>query len=155
MDMNNQERVLHNLQERIKELTVLHKAVRVVQDSAKSSPEVLQDIVGLLPPAWQYPEVTAARITFGEREYLTPNFRTTPWVQSAPINTTVGQNGAIEVVYLEKKPQEVEGPFLAEERDLINSLADSVSSYLDRKQAETALRQTHERLQALSQRLMH
>ena len=50
---------------------------------------------------------------------------------------------------------EVEGPFLAEERDLINSLADSVSSYLDRKQAEAALRQTHERLQALSQRLMH
>ncbi|MDQ6733364.1 MAG: sensor histidine kinase [Nitrospirota bacterium] len=155
MDMGNQERVLHNLQERIKELTALHKAVRVVQDSAKSSPEVLQDIVGLLPPAWQYPEITAARILFSGSEYVTPNFRTTPWVQSAPIKTTAGQNGTIEVVYLEEKSPEAEGPFLAEERDLINSLADSVSSYLDRKQAEAALRQTHERLQALSQRLMH
>jgi signal transduction histidine kinase len=61
----------------------------------------------------------------------------------------------IAVTYLEEKPPETEGPFLAEERDLINSLADSVSSYLDRKQAEDALRQTHERMQALSQRLMH
>ena len=152
--MGNQERLLHTLQERIKELTALHKAVRVVQDSAKSSSEVLQNIVGLLPPAWQYPEATAARIVFGGREFVTSNFKPTPWVQSAPIKTNAGQNGTIEVVYLEEKPPEVEGPFLAEERDLINSLADSVSSYLDRKQAEAALRQTHERLQALSQRLM-
>jgi signal transduction histidine kinase len=155
MKARNQERVLHYLQERIKELTALHKAVKVMQDSAKSSSEVLQDIVRLLPPAWQYPEMTAARIIFDGRECVTPNFRTTPWVQSAPLKTAAGQFGVIEVVYLQERPSEVEGPFLAEERDLINSLADSVSSYLDRKQAEAALRQTHERLQALSQQLMH
>jgi len=60
--------VRHRLRERIKELTALHKAIRVVQDSAKSSSEVLQDLVGLLPPAWQYPEITAARILFGGRD---------------------------------------------------------------------------------------
>ena len=147
--------VRHDLRERIKELTVLHKAIRVVQDSAKSSSEVLQDIADLLPPAWQYPEVTAARILFGGKEFMTSNFRATPWVQGAPIKTSAGQNGTIEVVYLEAKPPEVEGPFLAEERDLINSLVSSVASYLDRKQAETALRQAHERLQALSQRFVH
>jgi signal transduction histidine kinase len=155
MDTRGQERVLHNLQERIKELTALHKAVRVMQDSAKSSSEVLQDIVCLLPPAWQYPEMTAARIIFDGRVFATPHFRTTPWVQSAPVKTALGQYGVIEVVYLQEQSPEVEGPFLAEERDLINSLADSVSSYLDRKEAEAALRQTHERLQALSQQLMH
>ncbi|HET7059055.1 MAG TPA: LuxR C-terminal-related transcriptional regulator [Nitrospiraceae bacterium] len=55
----------HHLRERIKELTALHKAIRVVQDSTKSSSEVLQDIVGLLPPAWQYSEITDARIREG------------------------------------------------------------------------------------------
>ena len=85
---------------------------------------------------------------------MTPNFRPSAWAQSAPILTTAGEHGTIEVVYLEEKPPEVEGPFLAEERDLIASLASSVSSYLDRKQAETALRQTHERRQALSPPLM-
>jgi DNA-binding CsgD family transcriptional regulator len=155
MKIPKQAHVRHHLHERIKELTALYNAFRIVQDSAKSSSEVLQAIVGLLPPAWQYPEITAARILFGGREFVTSNFRASPWVQSAPIKTTAGQNGAIEVVYLEAKPPEVEGPFLAEERDLINSLAGSVSSYLDRKQVETAFRQTHERLQALSPPLMH
>jgi DNA-binding CsgD family transcriptional regulator len=154
MKIPKQARVRHFLHERIKELTALYKALRVVQDSARSSSEVVQGIVGLLPPAWQYPEITAARILFGGREFVTPNFRATPWVQSAPINTTAGQSGTIELVYLEQKPQEMEGPFLAEERDLLNSLASSVASYLDRKQAETALRQAHERLQALSQPLL-
>jgi GAF domain-containing protein len=86
---------------------------------------------------------------------VTSNFRATPWSQSASIYTTADQNGTIEVVYLEAEPPEVEGPFLAEERDLINLLAGSISSYLDRKQAETALRQAQDRLQALSQPLMH
>jgi DNA-binding CsgD family transcriptional regulator len=152
--MAKQARVRHHLHERIKELTALHKAIRVVQDSARSSSETLQDLVGLLPPAWQYPEITAARIVFGGREYVTPNFRPSAWAQSAPILTTASEKGTIEVVYLEEKPPEVEGPFLAEERDLIDSLANSVSSYLDRKQVETALRQTQERLQVLSQRVM-
>ena len=155
MDGGNQTEVLHSLHERIKELTALHKAVRVMQDPAKSSSEVLQEIVNLLPPAWQYPEMTAARIVFDDEEFMTPNFRATPWVQSAPLQMTAGHRGIIAVTYLEEKPPETEGPFLAEERDLINSLADSVSSYLNRKQAETALRQAHERMQALSQRLMH
>jgi DNA-binding CsgD family transcriptional regulator len=153
MKIPEQRRLRHRLHERIKELTTLYKALRVLQDSAKSSSEVLQDIVGLLPPAWQYPEITAARILFGGRAFVTPNFRASPWSQKAPIHTTAGQNGTIEVVYLEHKPQEMEGLFLAEERDLINSLAGSVASYLNRKQAETALRQAHERLQALSQPL--
>ncbi|MGH7233763.1 MAG: sensor histidine kinase, partial [Nitrospiraceae bacterium] len=68
---------------------------------------------------------------------------------------TSEKKGVIEVVYLEEKPLEVEGPFLTEERNLINSLADSVSSYLERKRAEEALQGAHERLQALSRQLMH
>src|SRR5438105_6750950 len=106
MKVPKQGRARHHLRERIKELTALYKALRVVQDSARSSSEVLQDLVGLLPPAWQYPEITAARILFSGREFVTPNFRASPWVQSAPIKTTAGQNGTIEVVYLEAKPPE-------------------------------------------------
>lgn len=154
MKIPKQTRVRHHLRERIKELTTLHKVIRVMQDSTKSSSEVLQDIVDLVPTAWQYPEITACRILFGEKEYVTPSFRSTAWMQSAPIHTTAGETGTIEVVYLEEKYPEAEGPFLAEERDLINSFANSVSSYLDRKQAEIVLKQTHERLHTLRQGAM-
>ena len=44
--------------------------------------------------------------------------------------------GIIEIAYLEEKPSEVEGPFLAEERSLIDSLAGLLQSYFERLHAE-------------------
>ena len=149
-----QKRLRHLFGERVKELTALHRTVRLLQDSAKPIEEVLTQIVALLPPAWQYPEITAARISFADIIVTTPTFVESPWKQAASWVTTDGAKGMIEVIYREERPPEVEGPFLAEERDLINSLADSLSSYLNRRYAEQALRQAHERLQALSQQLM-
>ncbi len=147
-------RLTHVLGERVKELTALHRAVGLLQDSESPPSIVLQEIVNLLPPAWQYPEITAARITFDALTFDTSNFRQTPWSQTADLATSDGRQGRIEVVYLEERPPFHEGPFLAEERDLINSLADSLASYLDRKYAEEALRHAHSRLRTLSQQLL-
>ncbi|MDE3041145.1 MAG: hypothetical protein KGJ82_11310, partial [Nitrospirota bacterium] len=64
--------LLHHLKERVKELTALHGTVRVLQDSTKTMEEVFGEIVALIPPAWQYPEVTAARIQFEGLTLMTP-----------------------------------------------------------------------------------
>jgi signal transduction histidine kinase len=149
-----QRRLRHLFGERVKELTALHRTVRLLQDTAKPIEEVLGQIVALLPPAWQYPEITVACITFDGMHFATPNFVESPWKQAAAWSTADGARGAIEVVYREARPAEAEGPFLAEERDLINSLADSLCSYLNRRRAELDLREAHERLKALSQQLM-
>jgi signal transduction histidine kinase len=138
----------------VKELTALHRTVRLLQDSATPIEEVLKQTVAVLPPAWQYPEITLARITFDNMVFTTPTFAESPWKQTASWVTLDGTKGMIEVVYREARPPEAEGPFLAEERDLINSLADSLCSYLNRRRAELALREAHERMQALSQQLM-
>lgn len=137
--------LIHRLGERVKELTALHLSARILHDEARSVAELLQTIVSLLPPAWQYPEVTAARISFGDMQFETPNFSPTPWSQVAPF--TVGNlDCAIEVVYLEARPEETNGPFLLEEKNLIESLAEMLSSALNR-------RLTREQLRALSERL--
>src|SRR5574337_1243405 len=86
--------------------------------------------------------------------FTTPTFVESPWKQTASWVTLDGAKGMIEVVYREARPPEAEGPFLAEERDLINSLADSLSSFLNRRRAELALHEAHGRLKALSQQLM-
>ncbi|MDD1723848.1 MAG: methyl-accepting chemotaxis protein, partial [Methanospirillum sp.] len=44
-----------------------------------------------------------------------------------------------EVAYLEEKPFEHEGPFLLEERNLINSLAEMLKTYIIRKEGEQEL----------------
>ncbi|HKP00334.1 MAG TPA: sensor histidine kinase [Nitrospiraceae bacterium] len=149
------ERLLHHLGERVKELTALHGVVRLLQDSRVPLDEVLHQVVLLLPPAWQYPDIAVARIRIEGVVATTPRFRETPWMQRASLTTSAERQGSIEVGYLEEKPEEYEGPFLVEERNLLNSLADSLSSYLTRREAEEGLRDTHAQLQALSRQLMH
>jgi len=131
---------LHHLGERVKELTALHTTARLFQEEQTSTEALLEKIVALLPPSWQYPEVTAARICFDGHTIATPNYRETPWVQEATFVCQGDIPGSIEVVYLEEKPQEVEGPFLGEERHLINSLAEMLRIHLDRKRSNEELR---------------
>jgi len=135
-----------DLGERVKELTVLHQMSGLLQDERKTTRESLQEIVARLPAAWQYPEITAARIVFAGQEFATPNFAASQWTQSAEF-TVEGQRGIVEVCYLEERPPEAEGPFLAEERNVINSLAQMLQSHLDRRQAAEALRRAHDELE--------
>ncbi len=137
-------KLIHELGERVKELTALHYTARILQHEMKSVPELLQEIVSLLPPAWQYPEITAARIRFAEMEFKTSNFVQTKWSQVAEF-VAGGLSGTIEVIYLEARPAHDLGPFLLEEKNLINSLAEMLSSALSRKSAQQALRLSEER----------
>jgi PAS domain S-box-containing protein len=153
--------LLHHLGERVKELTALHGTARILQNNQPTTAEWLRQIVDILPPAWQYPEITAARIRVGELEAATPNFKRTRWTQRADFSVAEGQKGAIEVVYLEERPPEQEGPFLTEERYLIDSLTEMLRAAIERRRAEqslrnneTALRASHDRIQDLAGRLI-
>ena len=131
--------LVHRLGQRVKELTALHSAGRILQNEQQTTAEWLQQFVDIFPPAWQYPEITAARIQLGELELATANFKPTPWTQRADFSVAEGLAGAVEVVYLEERPPEQEGPFLAEERNLINSLAEMLRSAIERRQAQERL----------------
>ena len=128
--------VEHSLRERVKELTALHGAARILQNEEQPMVDLLQQFVAVLPPAWQYPEIAAARIRLGELEFVTPNFKPTPWIQRTDFSVAEGLRGAIEVVYLGERPAEQEGPFLAEERNLIDSLGEMLRTALERRQAQ-------------------
>jgi PAS domain S-box-containing protein len=131
--------LLVNLKERVKELTVLHATMELLQHDRGGSAELLQAITDLIPLAWRYPEIAAARLVFAGNEAQTANFTPTPWMQSAHFRTS-RDDGLIEVAYLRESPLEAEGPFLAEERRLIDSLADMLRLHFERKQAEEELR---------------
>lgn len=145
--VQSRQKILHDLGERVKELTALHQTARILQNHRALPLEILRDIVALLPPAWQYPEITAARIRFNGMAVATPNLRETTWRQSTGFNLSDGQHGEIEVWYLEETPPEAEGPFLAEERNLINSLAEMLRSYFERREAQEALQRAHDGLE--------
>lgn len=93
----------------------------------------------LLPAAWQYPEITCARVTFEGKEYVTPNFKTSQWRQATDIFAADKKEGLVEVYYLEEKPVIDEGPFLREERLLIDTVAQRISRASERIRAEKQL----------------
>lgn len=139
--------VIHALRERVKELTALHSTVCILQNDNLSTGEILDRVVKLIPPAWQYPENTVSRVVVGKCESRTKGFRRTRWLQSCDFKVSPELAGRIEVYYLKKTPPEAEGPFLAEERNLINSLADMLRVYFERKLASKALLDAHNDLE--------
>ncbi|MEO5946902.1 MAG: PAS domain S-box protein [Chitinophagaceae bacterium] len=139
----------YQLNERIKELTTLYKAGLILQREEKSIVLTLQNFVSILPPGWQYPDITAARITLGELEFCSPNFKPSKFSQNAIFTTGNETQGKIEIVYLEERKEEVEGPFLTEERNLINMLADMLRVYFTRREANEALQKSEANLHTI------
>ncbi|HEV8392633.1 MAG TPA: sigma 54-interacting transcriptional regulator [Vicinamibacterales bacterium] len=144
--------VLYDLGERVKELTALHHTARLLEDAQLGVAELLQRIAALLPPAFQFPEVTEALVRYGETVVRTPGFVPVPWTIAATFATRDGTEGRLEVIYRDERPPSVEGPFLREERHLMNSLADMVCAELDRRAADAALRQSQEHLRSARDR---
>ena len=82
--------------ERLKELSAINQTTRILKEK-KPLAEMLQQICMIIPAAWQYPEFTVARINLDDREYKTPEFIETSWVQRQPFETIDNKKGAIEV----------------------------------------------------------
>ncbi|KKN34426.1 hypothetical protein LCGC14_0793740 [marine sediment metagenome] len=136
----------HDLMERVKELTCLYGISDLAENPDISTGELIQGVLGLIPPAWQFPEITCARITLNNIEYKTENFKITEWKLSSRVNISK-KVMEIEVYYLEDKP------FLEEERSLIKDIGNRLKGDIDRKEAEQELLRTLENIKFLNQEL--
>ena len=130
------------LNERVKELTTLYKAGQILQDESLGIHQALERITDLMPEGWQYDSIAAARIQYGNACFSTSGYMDTPWKQESAFNTVDGTGGLISITYLEERPAEAEGPFLAEERKLINMLAEMIRVYINRRHDAEALQKS-------------
>jgi|GEM_PF-2210673 len=140
-------RAEHALRERVKELRCLYGIANLVERPEPDLDAILQGAVELLPPSWQYPEVTCARIFFEEREYASPGFKETGYKQSANIMITGKKAGVVEVCYTRKMPPADEGPFLHEERALLDAVVERLGRTAERMRMEDELRSAYAQLQ--------
>jgi PAS domain S-box-containing protein len=143
-DITRRKMVEHDIVERMKELTCLYEISQLVAKPGTDTDTILKTTLDLLLPGWQYPEITCAKITLYGNEVKTSNFIATKWKQSANIIIKGKKQGSIDVYYKEERPNIDEGPFLKEERSLINAIARMISEVIERTEADTSLRESEE-----------
>jgi hypothetical protein len=132
-------RLLHDQQERLKELACINQTTYILKEG-KPIEETLQQIVLLLPSAWQYPEYTSARIRFLDKSFETPDFQETTWKMLQEFDTIDNEKGTIEIYYTREFSIETEGPFLKEERDLIQNIASLITGFINSSKARDIIR---------------
>jgi len=142
------EKLAVDIVERQKELKSINRTTEILKKS-KSLDELLQEVCSCLPEAMQYPGHTVARIKYGNKNFTSPHFRETPWKLQQTFDTSDASAGAIEIYYLKKFPDAGEGPFLIEERSLIDNLSALISGTASKKALEDLLIRNTERLKEL------
>jgi hypothetical protein len=124
------QKLLFERKERLKELSAINHTTSILREG-KSINETLYKLVLILPKAWQHPEYTVARIRYDDREFTTSGFFETEWVLSQCFETIDNVQGVIQVYYTREFPECDEGPFLIEERHLIDNLTNMITGYLN------------------------
>ena len=133
------------LGERMKELRCLYGINETTERPGVTIEEIMEGVLTLIPPAWQHPAVTCARITVDGKTFQSEAFKETNWRQAADIEVAGGETlGSVEIFYTEEMPVFAEGPFLKEERDLIEAIAYKLGIIVAQRSMEEALNKSHD-----------
>jgi signal transduction histidine kinase len=122
------------LRERIKELACLHAVSRDIQQGL-SVDELCRRAVEHLVHAMQFPEITVPVIELNGRRFTSERYAEgLPDGLQAQIRVGGEVLGHLTVHYAQKRPF-----LIPEEQNLVNGVAEALSTWLERKQAEEAL----------------
>ncbi|UCE24674.1 MAG: PAS domain S-box protein [Candidatus Zixiibacteriota bacterium] len=137
------------LAERVKEQQCLYGVSQVLGKPNLSPRESFPRILELMEKAWQFSEIAKARINFKDKIYQLASFRQSQWSVISDI-TVFGLNaGTLEIYYVEERPPAHEGPFLKEERELIDAIAREIGNYAERRQAEEEIKHHNQFLSSI------
>lgn len=139
------------LKERLKELKCLYDISKLFEESGNSLEHILQKSVELIPPSWQYPEITCARLTLDDEEFKTENYEESEWELKSDILVDGEKRGSLEVLYLEERPENDKGPFLKEERHLIEAITKQLSKIIKQFELEKKIRKKEEKYRVMTE----
>ncbi|KKM68529.1 hypothetical protein LCGC14_1459950, partial [marine sediment metagenome] len=130
------------LAERVKELTCLYELSKLVENPVISLRDILNSTLNLILPAFQFPDITTARITYNGREYKPTNYEETEWKLSTMVEINE-KPLQMEFYYLEDKP------FLKEEHELINEIGIRLKTSIEEKEVQKKLQLSEDKYRTL------
>jgi pyruvate,water dikinase len=128
--VKSKDKLLDILEERAKELNCMYAVEEALQNTTSSIDDVFNKIIKILPTGMQFPELSCVKIVYQDFSYTSENFKETHWFISEDIIIQDRVVGWIKIFYLDDKPVADEGPFLKEERRVLNSIAKRVGHYI-------------------------
>jgi signal transduction histidine kinase len=129
-------RILSDLAERVKELTVLHQAAHLLRDESQPYARVLEEIAKMLRNALRNPSSGAARAAFNGTEFATVGFPAgANRKYRADFATLEGKQGSMEIAYIGEPAPMADELFSIEEIRLVESLSEMLQSYFQSREA--------------------
>lgn len=143
------DRLIHDLKERVKELNCLYGISKLVETPQITIEGILNGATRVLSLAWQYPEITVVKIVLDDGEYISGNWLLVKSMQTADIVVEANKRGFISVGYIEERPEKQEGPFLKEERFLLDTVAERLGKTVERLENKEIIVQSEEKYRDL------
>jgi len=141
------DKIIDDLKERAKELNCLYEIQEILNNFDASVDDISKRIIKAIPPGWQYPDVCQVSIEIKDSKYQSAGFIETLWSQCAGINVRDENVGKICVSYKEERPADDEGPFLKEERQLIDAVSNRIAKAAERISTQKQLQVERQALQ--------
>ncbi len=124
------EHLVKELEERAKELNCLYKIEDTLNHSDISLEDAFNVVIDAIPPGWQFPAITKAKLDYKGLVYKSEGYKDSPWFLKSDIRISEETVGTITVNYSEPTREYDEGPFLKEERKLLNTIAERLSHFI-------------------------
>ena len=141
-----------DLAKRVKELNCLYSISNLVARQDHSPDGILQGAVEIIPPSWQFPDETSARITLAGKAFQSPGFIDAGARIAADLVVRGKAHGTVEV-FCRRSPPETEGAaHLPEEEALLEAIVERLGRIAERMQAQESLLATNRELAEASAR---
>lgn len=124
------EHLVKELEERAKELNCLYRIEDTLNNSQITLDEAFSIVVDTIPPGWQFPEITKVKLEYKGKVYTSDNFSESLWFQRSDIKVNDEIAGHISVYYTKLVRDYDEGPFLKEERKLLNTISERLGHFI-------------------------
>lgn len=140
-EVNERKYVEFVLRERLKELTCHNQISKIFSDSALSIEMMCEEIIHVIPEAFQFPEFTKACLCIYDKVYALPNFSKTKHFIKQQIKVKDQIIGQLEVYYTGEEVAPPNQIFLSEESILLWAIGSRIGKYLEFNKSDEDLQQ--------------
>ena len=138
---------------RVKELNFLYGLAKISGSIETPLEEIFNRLMESIPAAFQNPASISARIIHGGGEYRSERFRKTRVELVAPIRAFGAEEGRVEIYRRGRARAGSDPSFPAEDRDMVNAVAERLGVIIERKRSHEELIHSREELRGLTAHL--